>query len=106
MGRAETLSRVRLCNFSPRSGWRDLWLAGLGVVLLALLIPGCDRAAGTGEADEQALAELPGKAREALDRAAEVYPGPLKGARWSKPSTRASKLGRSATGLKGKTPAG
>lgn len=40
----------------------------------------------TGEADEQALAELPGKAREALGRAAEVYRGPLKGARWSKVS--------------------
>jgi hypothetical protein len=84
--RSEAITPVNepRCRPAPargRSGWL---LAGLGVVLFSL-------AAGIGctpveqrNGEETDLAALPQEVRDAVDRAAQVFPQPLSGARWSK----------------------
>jgi hypothetical protein len=58
----------------------------LGLVLAALVAPviGCTAEGQTSRAGETDPAVLPRKVRDALDRAARVYPQPLSGARWTK----------------------
>src|SRR5262245_43301802 len=60
-------------------------LAGLGVVLLVLAAGvGCKPVEQRNGAEDSDLGALPQEVRDALDRAAQVYPQPLSGARWSK----------------------
>jgi hypothetical protein len=72
MRRAETSPGACPVGHARLRRWPG-FLAGLGVILLALGAACADRT----------LAALPAKVREALDRAGRVYERPLKGARWS-----------------------
>jgi hypothetical protein len=88
MRRAEIAPETRPAGVANRHGGRGLRLAGLALVLLALAAPGigCTAAAQKNQAAEADLAALPREVREALDRAAQVYPQPLNGCRWSEVS--------------------
>src|SRR5262245_51511512 len=59
---------------------------GSALVLLALAIAGagCTPVEQRNGAEESDLSALPREVRDAIDRAAQVYPQPLSGARWSK----------------------
>src|SRR5262245_16353385 len=84
--RRTTLSPDTSSAASARQGgWRRFQPPGIGVLFLVLAIPasGCSAAGQNDGPKDSDMTALPPEVREALDRAAEVYPRPLGGARWS-----------------------